>query len=410
MRIFIRLAALVLAGSVMAPASAQVTMPDGSVIPREVASTAGDACKAGNADACLVRGLVLESGIGESAHVDEAAAAFRTACEGGLGMGCEQEAYLAAWRHDKRQDLELAAERWNKARAIFTKGCDGGNPLACHRLADMLTNNSAMIDKPRAVTLLAKACFDLKFGRSCIDGSALTGLSTSAVRDTALAARFEAAVDPALTAACDAGRVGTCAMLGEWLLGQLGPKDTARIAMLADKACSGGAVRGCALASEVVRRTDKSAEGWDRRYENVDRACSIHWGYCGDLADLMRAAPPIRSVDSGLVFLADIKACVAGAEDHCWQLYEPAAKLGPTELGQLVEALDQACLNMGRPSAEICASAASNHLERAQAVPASAAIDRTTARRLYQRALELPEEAEDNPTAHSEARTFLAGN
>lgn len=408
MRILTWLAAIVLAWWAVPPAAAQVTMPDGSVIPREVASTAGDACKAGKADACLVRGLVLESGIGESVHVEEAAAAYRSACEGGLGMGCEQEAYLAAWRHDKRQDLKLAAERWGKARALFTTGCEAGNPLACHRLADMLTTNNAMIDKPRAVTLLARACFDLKFGRSCIDGSALTGLSTSAVRDPALAARFEAAVDPALAAACEEGRVGTCAMLGEWLLDQLGPKDTARIAMLADKACSGGAVRGCALASDIILRTDKSAEGWDRRYENLDRACSIHWGYCGDLADLMRAAPPIRSVDSGLVFLADIKACVAGAEDHCWQLYEPAAKLGPTELGQLVEALDQACLNMGRPSAEICASAASNHLERAQALPASAAADRAAARRLYQRALELPEEAEDNPTAHSEARAFLA--
>ena len=76
----------------------------------------------------------------------------------------------------------------------------------------------------------------------------------------------------------------------------------------------------------------------------------------------------------------------------------------------MVETFDQACLNLPRPSAEICASAASNHLERAEAVPGSAATDRATAARLYQRALELPEDNEENPTAHNEARAFLAGN
>lgn len=409
MRILTWLAAIVLAWCGAPQGLAQVTMPDGSVIAKDRIDSAAAACKAGKADACLVRGLALERGIGEPIEINLAAAAFRSACEGGMGMGCEKEADIAARRHDKRQDLRLAAERWGKARTTFTTGCEAGNPLACHRLADMLANNSAMIDKPRAVTLLAKACFDLRFGPSCIAGSALTGLSTSAVRDPALATRFEAAVDPALASACDEDRVGACAMLGEWLLGRLGPKDTARIAMLAEKACSGGAAHGCALAADLVRRTDSSAEGWDRRYAYLDRACAIQFGYCSGLADLMRAAPPIRSVDSGLIFLADIKACLAEAEEHCWRLYEPAARLSATELAQLVETFDQACLNLPRPSAEICASAASNHLERAEAVPASAATDRATAGRLYQRALELPEEAEDNPTAHSEARAFLAG-
>ncbi|ESZ88580.1 MAG: hypothetical protein Q27BB25_03585 [Blastomonas sp. CACIA14H2] len=410
MRILTWLAAIVLAWGAMPPAAAQVTMPDGSVIPSDVIDGAGAACKAGKADACLVRGLALTSGIGEGIEIDLAAAAFRSACDGGLGMGCEQEADIAARRHDKRQDLKLAAERWARARTIYTASCEAGNPLACHRLAGMLTNNSAMADKPRAVTLLARACFDLEYGPSCIEGSALTGLSTSAVRDPALAARFEAAVDPTLAAACEEGRLGACAMLGDWLLGRLGPKDIARIATLADKACSGEAVRGCALAADLVRRTDGSAEGWDKRNAYLDRACAAQWGYCSDLADLMRAAPPIRSVDSGLLFLADIKACLAEAEEHCWRLYEPAARLNANELGQLVETFDQACLHLPRPSAEICASAASNHLERAEALAASAVTDRAAARRLYQRALELPEANEDNPTAHNEARAFLAGN
>jgi TPR repeat protein len=410
MRILTWLAAIVLAWCGAPQGRAQVTMPDGSVIARDRIDSAAAACQAGKADACLVRGIALERGIGEPIEINLAAAAFRSACEGGLGMGCEKEADIAARRHDRRKDLKLAAERWTRARTIFTSGCDSGNPLACHRLAAMLTSNSAMIDKPRAVTLLAKACFELKYGPSCIEGSALTGLSTSTAHDPALAARFEAAVDPALTSACDEERVGACAMLGEWLLARLGPKDTARIAALADKACSGGAVHGCALSADLVRRTDSSAEGWDRRYEFLDRACAIQFGYCSGLADLMRAAPPIRSIDSGLLFLADIKACLAEAEEHCWRLYEPAARLSSTELAQLVETFDQACLNLPRPSAEICASAASNHLERAEAVPGSAATDRATAARLYQRALELPEDNEENPTAHNEARAFLAGN
>ena len=190
MRILTWLAAIVLAWCGAPQGLAQVTMPDGSVIAKDRIDSAAAACKAGKADACLVRGLALERGIGEPIEINLAAAAFRSACEGGMGMGCEKEADIAARRHDKRQDLRLAAERWGKARTTFTTGCEAGNPLACHRLADMLANNSAMIDKPRAVTLLAKACFDLRFGPSCIAGSALTGLSTSAVRDPALATRF----------------------------------------------------------------------------------------------------------------------------------------------------------------------------------------------------------------------------
>lgn len=408
MRILTWLAAIGLVMSATPPAAAQLTMADGSVIADDLVDASGSACAAGKSDACLVKGIALSTAIGQPIDIDAAAAAFRKACEGGLGTGCEQEADIAAWRHDKRQDLKLAADRWAMAQTIFTAGCDSGNPLACHRLAAMLTNNRAMADKPRAVSLLAKACFDLKFGPACIEGHALTAISTSSVRDPALAARFEAAIDPALTAECDTGKFGACAALGEWLLGRLGPKDTARIAALADKACSGGAVRGCALAAVLGRRTDPSAEGWDKSYDYLDRACAMQFAYCSNLADLMRAAPPIRSVDSGLMFLADIKACLAGAEEYCWHLYEPAARLNATELEQLVMTFDRVCLNLLRPSAELCASAASNHLERAEAVPAGANADRTEARRLYQRALELPEGAEDNPTAHDEARAFLA--
>lgn len=407
MRILAWLAAFGLALNFAPPAMAQLTVADGSVVEDSLVDAADKACASGKADGCLLQGLVLANAIGQPIDIHAAAAAFRNACEGGLGTGCEQEADIAAARHDKRMDLKLAADRWARARAIFSSGCDSGNPLACHRLADMLTNVSAMIDMPRAVTLLAKACFDLKFGPACVDGNALTALSTSAVRDTALAARFEAAIDPALLAECDAGKFGGCAALGEWLLGRLGPKDTGRITVLADNACSGGAARGCALAADLVRRIDTSAEGWDRRYDYLDRACAMQFGYCGNLADLMRAAPPIRAVDSGLLFLADMKACLSEAEEYCWRLYEPAARLNATELEQLVMTFDQACLNLLRPSAELCASAASNHLERAEAMPGKAAADRAEARRLYQRALELPEGAKDNPTAHNEARAYL---
>ena len=410
MRFWTRLAAFGLACGAVQPAIAQLTMADGSVIEDRAVDSSEQACAAGKADACLVRGLALSKAIGQPIDIDAAAAAFRKACDGGLGMGCDEEADIAARRHDGRRDLKLASDRWARARTIFTMGCDAGNPLACYRLADLLTSNSGMTDQPRAVTLLARACFDLKFGPACVEGSALTGLSTSPVRDAAMATRFEAAVDPALTGACEENRIGACAMLGEWLLGRLGPKDTARITLLADKACSGGAMHGCALAADLVRRADTSAEGWDRRYDYLVRACAVQFGYCSKLADLMRAAPPIRSIDSGMLFLADIKACLAEAEEHCWRLYDPAARLNATELEQLVMTFDQACLNLPRPSAELCASAASNHVERAEAVPAGATADRAEARRLYQRALELPEENEDNPTAHNEARAFLAGN
>ncbi len=409
MRIVYTLAAIGLAFLLSGPAMAQLVMADGSVLSREEIAKAATGCAAGQAQDCLIFGLAARSGAGRQVNIDEAAAALRKACEGGLGMGCAGEAEIAALRRDRRKDPKFAAERWAKARGLFTAACDQGSAIACHALADMLVNTPAMSDTPRAAMLYAKACFDLKFGPSCLQGAALTGLSSAPAHDLALAQRFEAALDPALDAECQQGRPGACAALGEWLISRPGPSDKVRIAALADTACSNGAGHGCALAADLIRRDDRSAEGWDRQIEYLDRACALQFARCAQLAEAMRAHPPIRTLDSGLLFLADIKACLGDVQEHCWRLYEPAARLNAAELEQLVMTFDQACLNLPRPSAELCAAAASNHVERAEAMAASASADRAEARRLYQRALELPEDAEDNATAHAEARAFLAG-
>lgn len=393
-----------------APALAQLAMPDGSVIANEDLRNADSACAAGQAQACLVAGLAARNAVRQPMDIDQAASAFARACQGGLGMGCVGEAEIADTRHDRRRDARLAAERRARAASLFTAACDKDVAIACHGLADLLASNAEKSDKPGAETLFRKACFDLAYGPSCIEGVALTELSVSPVHDAALAQRFAAAVEPALDAACEGGRPGACATLAQWLLGRPGVKDIARIAALAERACSGGAGHGCTLAATLIGRDDRSAEGWDRQIEYLDRACATQFARCADLAEAMRRHPPIRTIDSGLLFLADIKACLGDVQEHCWRLYEPAARLNATELEQLVLTFDQACLQLIRPSAELCAAAASNHLERAEAVAASAAADRAEARRLYQRALELPEDAEDNPTAHAEARAFLGGS
>ena len=77
MRILTWLAVTVLAWCAPAQALGQVTMPDGSVIARDKVDSAAAACQAGKADACLVRGIALERGIGEPIEINLAAAAFR---------------------------------------------------------------------------------------------------------------------------------------------------------------------------------------------------------------------------------------------------------------------------------------------------------------------------------------------
>lgn len=411
MNIFRWLIGMALAALLADPGFAQLTMPDGTVVALEDLRTADQACASGSDQACLVAGMAARHAAWQPMDIDRAAAAFARACRAGLGMGCLGEAEIAAARSDARRDLKLAADRWARANTLFSAACEKNLAIGCHNLADMLATNATMIDKPRAVTLLARACFDLRHGASCVAGAALTEPSVSPVHDPALAMRFAAAIDPALDVECTQQRPGACAQLALWLDGRPQPKDSARIAALADSACSAGAGAGCSLAASLVRREDSSAEGWDRQIAYLDKACGTRFARCAELAEAMREHPPIRTIDTGLLFLADIKACLGGMQEHCWRLYEPAARLNATELAQLVETFDQACLKLLRPSAELCASAASNHLERAEALAAGAASDREEARRLYRRALELPEDANDNPTAHSEARAYLdAGN
>lgn len=407
MKIFRSLIGAALAAWLASPGLAQLTMPDGSVVALEDLRNADRACNSGSDQACLVAGLAARHAAWQPMDIDMAAATFAKACKAGLGMGCLGEADIAATRRDRRRDLTLAADRWARANALFSVACERNVAIGCHNLADMLATNAAMIDQPRAVTLFARACFELKFGPSCVAGAALTELSVSPVHDQAMAIRFSAAVDPALDAECKQGRPGACAMLARWLDGRPQPRDGARIAALADSACSAGAGAGCSLAASLVRREDASAEGWDQQVAYLDRACSMQFARCAELAETMRDHPPIRTIDTGLLFLADIKACLGDVPEHCWRLYEPAARLNSTELAQLVETFDQACLKLLSASAELCAAAASNHLERAEALPASAASDRAEAQRLYRRALELPEDAEDNATAHGEARAYL---
>lgn len=411
MNIFRWLIGAALVAWLAGPGLAQLTMPDGTVVAVEDLRTADRACSSGSGQACLVAGMAARHAAWQPMDIDMAADALAKSCQAGLGIGCLGEAEIAAARQDNRRNLKLAADRWSRANTLFSAACERNMAIGCHHLADLLTTNAAMIDRPRAVTLFARACFDLSYGPSCAAGAALTELSVSPVHDPAMALRFAAAVDPTLEAECKQERPGACAMLAQWLDGRPQPRDGERIMALANSACSAGAGAGCSLAARLVRREDSSAEGWDRQIAYLDRACAMQFARCAELAEAMRDHPPIRTIDTGLLFLADIKACLGDVQEHCWRLYEPAARLNSAELAQLVGTFDQACMKLLQASAELCAAAASNHLERAEALPASAASDRAEARRLYRRALELPEDAQDNPTAHSEARAYLdAGN
>ena len=399
------LAWLVLA--VAAPATAQVVLPNGAVIPDDAVRRAPSACEKGDSLACLVTGFAALEGRAQMVDVDAAAAAFRKACDLGSGIGCEREAFIASFRHDKAQDLPLAEARRKQAAAMLGKTCDEGTPLACHWLGTMLEGQSALQDQPRAVSLYAKACFDHGFGAACRNGYQLTNISVSAVRDKAAAGRFEAVAETAMDAECQAGKAGACNVLAAWVRQQRGEAEAFYIAELGEKACDGGVAEGCMTAGDLANRLDESAAGWDKMYSLFERACWMRQADCTGVANILRKAPAGKEADRSTIFLFDMRACTGGVEESCWLMFEYGNQIRPSDVEPFIMAFDHACLKLLRPSAEICATAAKNHAERAGAIPAGAAADRAKAHRLYTRALELPEEEEYEPYAHAQAREYL---
>lgn len=377
------------------PCPAQLVMPNGSVIPRDRVDSAKGACAAGIVDACLVDAMAHRSGAGVPIDIDHAAAAFRKACEGGLGMGCEGEGEIAGYRHDAAMDPALAARRTADAIRLYDAGCTGGNGVACHRLATMLDQDGPHLDKPRAAALFSRACFDLNFGPACISGFYLTDLSVSPVADKALAARLAAAADPALDAGCRAGQAGWCAMLATWLDRIPATRDAARIARLADAACTAGVANGCVLSARQLA-SGTGAETWSRRLDLLDRACRMQLSTCAELVRLMQSAPAGQPVESHRIPLALMSGCLGDVDSNCWDLYDRLDELTGEDRRGAALTFAMACRNLPRPSAELCVVAARQH----------AGADRAEAVRLMQRALTLPEEA-DEPFAHDEARALL---
>lgn len=401
-------AAVALACLIPSALAAQVVLPDGTVIPSDAVRRAPPACDRGDALACLVTGFGALEGRTQMVDVDDAAAAFRKACDLGSGIGCEREAFIASYRLDKAQDLPLAEARRKQAAAILAKTCDTGNPLACQWLGTMLEGQSAMQDQPRAVSLYARACFDHGFGVACRDGHRLTSLSVSAVRDEAAAARFEAAAETAMDAECRAGKAGACIVLAQWVRQQRGEAEAFYIAELGEKACDGGVAEGCMIAGDLVNRLEEGTAGRAKRFSLFERACWMRQADCTSIADIMRNRPAWQETDHNTVFVFDMRACTGGVEEACWLMFDYGNQIRPFDVDPFIMAFDHACLKLLRPSAELCATAAKNHAERANAIPAGAAADRAQARRLYTRALELPEDEEYQPYAHTQAREFLA--
>lgn len=407
MRAFHQLVVAALACLMPSALAAQVVMPDGSVIPAEAVRRAPEACDKGDSLACLATGFAAFEGRGQMVDTDDAAAAFRKACELGSGIGCEREAFIASYRHDKAQDLPLAEARRKQAVTILAKGCEVENPLACHWLATMLAEVSALQDEPRAASLYSKACFDHAFGPSCYKGYGLTTTYGSKAYDTTLSNRFDNAAETALDAACIAGKAGACQMQADWVSLRRGAAEAFYIAEMSQKACDGGVAEGCMRAGDLAYRLEQTPENWDRMHDLSERGCQMLFAQCAGFANLVRKPREGRTFDPYFIYLNEMLACIGDVEESCWRMFDYIDKLQPQDLEAFVMAFDHACLRLPRVWAEICATAANNHVERAAVVPASAVNDHAEARRLYSRALELPDDEEAERDAHAEARTFL---
>lgn len=238
-----------------------------------------NACRQGDAPACLAAGDAYAAGDGVWPVPAIAFILYREACEAGLGAGC------IAFFDLSRSGYDYPEGGDEEPRHLLEKACDLGDLTGCDRFANTLRENGP---DPSDI-----ARSDAIFERACAAGGADACLSLSALLlESARPEDHDRATDmlgtmcrKAVLAACQtmANRSKYKPEPDEWLASQY-----------EHFACYLGSAPECLdLGKRVYAGTAVAAErGLALPY--YDKACQIDSAYC-DVPEMLRAMPRLRS-------------------------------------------------------------------------------------------------------------------
>lgn len=358
------------------------------------AKECADQCVQGQAESCLVLGVMYARGIGVTRDDDRATSLYRRACDGGDPEGCAALGSCAQRGSGIPVDLDLAASLYTRACNaglgagctdlgvlyadgkgppgsdaqvfdLWKRGCNGGDGTGCWLLGKVY---EAGLIKSRSVdTWLAL------YKRACQGGE-----QRGCEAYERLAERMpkrDAAAEALDQDACNRGDGAACEKLGKMYYQGLGvPGDLARAASLYDRACRAGSASGCGALGEMyaggqgvakesataVKLLRRGCDGGDARscgglgvmYEkgtgvardhqkaldllhracraNDDVACSLLESM-GDAEALARSRPyKVQGLRSG---------CQAGIADACRKLQQMGEPLPAQEQSGCPEAV-----------------------------------------------------------------------
>jgi uncharacterized protein len=228
-----------------------------------------EACADGQLRACTSLGLQLQDGRGVPREPRRAEALYEQACQGGLGVGCLNLAWLHQTGNAGIADQEAAARAYGLALDKLRASCAPPDPTDCANLGLVLeTGFGVTLPDPRG----AKEAWEL----GCDHGEA------DACTNLALASLERGEPDVAsdvdqLTRACREGSASGCKALGQVLYrGAMGiPRDPARAVGVLTRACDLGEPTGCTSLSGLLAAADEVRADPARALGAAARGCSL---------------------------------------------------------------------------------------------------------------------------------------
>jgi TPR repeat protein len=186
-------------------------------------------------------------------------------------------AVLAVRRGKDTRSITVIPER---AVPLYTRLCDGGDPLACGTIGWMLSRGSRVPPDPaRAEGLLTRACDGRDFP-SCVN---LGNLFERGVEGTPEPTRAAQAYEKA----CEGGILEGCIDLARLLQSGRGvPPDVPRALRLYERACDAGDVEVCTVLANVYTHGFGVPADAARARGFLERACALgSRGACAAVRD-----------------------------------------------------------------------------------------------------------------------------
>jgi TPR repeat protein len=218
-------------------------------------------CDKKPADACLKAGDLL---IAQPGCHDEALARYELGCKRDVLRACSKLGFRLVETSRDPAPVKRAIE-------LFTRACDGGDPLGCANLASFTWDGEGVPRDPKKAAVYAEK-------------------------------------------ACRGGDAFGCGTLGSlWAQGELGKKDPAKAFAYFDKACTGGSASGCNqvgmayAAGEGVKKDLEKAMGiWAKACKERNAAA------CANLGRAFKAKG-----DDDNARKASTRACTLGDDEAC---------------------------------------------------------------------------------------------